>query len=78
MMHEIYHKWLFKINAVLLNFLFQLFSALIITIRNVSWAADPHIRMISEGSCDPEDWSNDCWKFSFDITGINYILKFKM
>ncbi len=31
------------------------FSTLII--RNVSWAANQHIRMISEGSCD--DWSND-------------------
>jgi len=30
--------------------------------------------MISEGSCGTEDewW---CWKFSFDITGIKYILK---
>ncbi len=36
----------------------QLFSALII-IRNVSWAANQHIRMISEESCDTEDWSND-------------------
>ncbi len=27
--------------------------------RNVSWAANQHIRMISEGSCDTEDWSND-------------------
>ncbi len=35
-----------------------LFSTLII-IRNVSWAANHHIRMISEGSCDSEDWSND-------------------
>ncbi len=34
----------------------QLFSTLII-IRNVS--ANQHIRMISEGSCDTEDWSND-------------------
>jgi len=25
----------------------------------VSWASDPHIRVISEGSCDTEDWSND-------------------
>ncbi len=23
-----------------------------------SWAANQHIRMISEGSCDSEDWSN--------------------
>ncbi len=28
-------------------------------IRNVSWAANQHIRMISEGSCDTEDWNND-------------------
>ncbi len=27
--------------------------------RNVSWAANQHIRMISERSCDTEDWSND-------------------
>ncbi len=32
--------------------------------------------MISEGSCDSEDWSNGCWKFSFAITEINYILKY--
>ncbi len=31
-----------------------------IIIRNVSWAPNHHIRMISEGSCDTEDWSNDC------------------
>ncbi len=34
----------------------QLFSTLLI---NVSWAANQHIIMISEGSCDTEDWSND-------------------
>ncbi len=33
-----------------------------------------HIRMISEVSCDTKDWSNDCWKFSFAITEINYVL----
>ncbi len=26
---------------------------------NDSWAANQYIRMISEGSCDTEDWSND-------------------
>jgi len=36
----------------------QLFLTLII-IRNVSWAPNQYIRMISEGSCDPEDGSND-------------------
>jgi len=35
----------------------QLFSTLII--RN---APNQHIRMISEGSCDTEDWSNDAKK----------------
>ncbi len=28
-------------------------------INNVCWAANQHIVMISEGSCDTEDWSND-------------------
>ncbi len=32
--------------------------------------------MISEGSCDTEDWSNGCWKFSFVNTGIHDILKY--
>jgi len=36
----------------------QVFLTLV-TIRNVSWAANHHIRMISEGSCDTEDWSNN-------------------
>ncbi len=30
--------------------------------------------MISEGSYDPEDWSSDCWKFSFAIPEIHFIL----
>ncbi len=34
----------------------QLFLAFII---NVSWAANQHIKMISVGSCDTDDWSND-------------------
>jgi len=40
------------------------FSTLIIIIK-VYRAANQHIRMISEGSCDTEDWTR-CWKFSFD------------
>ncbi len=32
--------------------------------------------MISEGSCDTEDWSNDAEKYSFLIAEINYILKY--
>jgi len=30
--------------------------------------------VISEGSCDPEDWSNDAENSAL-ITGTNYILK---
>ncbi len=30
--------------------------------------------MISEGSCDIEDWSNDAKKLGFAMTGIHYIL----
>ncbi len=26
-------------------------------------------RIIYKGSFDIEDWNNDCWKFSFGITG---------
>ncbi len=32
--------------------------------------------MFSEGICDTEDWNTGCWKFSFAITEINYILKY--
>ncbi len=39
----------------------ELFSALII-IRNVSWAENQYIRIISKGSCDTENWSNDAEK----------------
>ncbi len=31
--------------------------------------------MISEGSCDTEDWSNDADNAAL-VTGINYILKY--
>ncbi len=31
----------------------------LITIRNVYWAPKQYIRLISEGSCDTEEWSND-------------------
>ncbi len=36
---------------------------------------NPHIRKISEGSCDIKGWSNGCCKnVSFTITRIKYIL----
>ncbi len=34
-----------------------------------------HIRIISEGSRDTEDWINDGWKLTFTITERSYILK---
>jgi len=43
----------------------KMFLTLIIS-RNVSCAANQHIRMVSEGSCDTKKH----WKFSFAITGI--------
>ncbi len=43
---------------VSVKILSSLFSALII-FRHVSWAATQHIRVISERSCDTEDWSNN-------------------
>ncbi len=49
----------------------QLFN--IVNNNNCFWAANQHIRMISEGSCDTEDWSNDAENSAF-ITAINYIL----
>ncbi len=43
--------------------------------KKVSSTANHNIRMISEGSCDTKDWSNDAEKLAL-ITGINYILKY--
>jgi len=39
----------------------------LVIIRNVSEAANQHIRLISEGSCDKRHWSNDAL-----ITGITF------
>ncbi len=57
----------------------KLSSTTILNINNkkkFSWAPNQHIRMISKGSCDTEDWSNVCWKICFDITGINGVLEY--
>jgi len=37
-------------------------------------ASNHHIRLISEGSCDTDDWSNDT-DIQLCITWINYMLK---
>ncbi len=86
-MYNVTKYFKFKTNAVLLNFLFiksswklwfplkylatQLISTLLIR-RYVSWASNQNIRMISEGSCDTEDWSNDAENSAL-ITEINCI-----
>ena len=74
-------KIIFQINE-LLNFLFNkeywekcVHKYFVQLYTNVSWAADHHIRMISEGSCDTEDWSNDAENSAL-ITGINYFIKY--
>jgi len=52
---------LFQINVVLLNFqILKEFSKCIL-----SSTANHHIRMISEGTCDTEDWSNDTENSAF-------------
>ncbi len=45
--------------------------------QDISWVANRHIRMISERSCDTENWSNGCLKFSFAII-INGIFKYNI
>ncbi len=34
---------------------------------NIFWAANLHIIMISEGSCDTEDWNNDAENSIYSI-----------
>ncbi len=60
------HPWWIKVfysqifNGNVSLFTLKIWSSTtFIIIRNVSWAAYQHIRMISEESCDTEDWSND-------------------
>ncbi len=62
-----------QINVSLLNrsFFKKRNCTALIEIRNVCCAANQHIRMISEGSCDTEDL---ILKIQLYITEINYIL----
>ncbi len=34
------------------------------------------ISILMKWKRETEDWNNGCWKFSFAITGINYVLKY--
>jgi len=44
----------------------QLLSILVYKKRNVSWAANLNIRLISERSCDTEDWRKDVKNSAFN------------
>ncbi len=44
--------------------------------QRLSLCASIYIKIISEGTRGTEDWSKGYYKFSFAITGINYILKY--
>ncbi len=44
-------------------------STTVFNIVHISWAANQHIRMISEGPCNTEGWGKDA-----ENSGINYIL----
>ncbi len=46
----------FSLGSESFFFLFQIQISTLIKRRIVSWAANQHIRMISEGSCDTEEW----------------------
>ncbi len=61
--------WLFS------TFIINIFNNGVPIITDDNWAANQYIRMISEGSCDTEDWSNDAENSAL-ITGINYSLKY--
>ncbi len=60
-------KFIFQINAVLLNFVkkncimvsTKTWSSTLLSTLMIEMFLNQHIRMISEGSCDTEDWSND-------------------
>ncbi len=76
-----YHKRFLKIQKKIQMLFFWTFY-LTKNSENVSWLShkyetavfnidnNQHIRMISERSCDTEDWIQHC------ITGINYILQY--
>ncbi len=83
-----YKRFLFQIKAVLLNSLLSKeswkikcimvstkiwSSTTVFNIANTQRFLEQHIRMISEESCDIEDWSNDA-EHSALIKEINYIL----
>ncbi len=52
--------FLFQISAVLKNDGFNKILGSIYIHINMYWASNQCIRMICKGSCDTEDWSNDC------------------
>ncbi len=77
---KVFHRALIKLSICVIKCIListkkyltvQLFLTLIR--RKCFCAANQHIIMISEGSCDTEDRSNDVEKYNFAITFYNYI-----
>ncbi len=59
-----------NLGVVQFNYIMQyvqyLFIGFVMTlIRKISWAPNQHIRMISEGLCETEAWSNDAENSTF-------------
>lgn len=40
-------------------------------LRNAFWESNQHIKMISKGSRNTDDWSDDCWKFTSAVIRVN-------
>ena len=67
------HQTIMKTNAQFTKKIIKILFSTLKIIIDVYWAAN---HQISEGLHDTEDWSNDAENSAFDITGINYILKY--
>ncbi len=52
-MHHSFHKKILRITTFL-N----------IDYNKIAWAPHQQIKMIWDGWCDTEDWTNDCWNFA--------------
>ncbi len=61
--HSFHHSW--KENTKLFNCDIR---------KNISWAPNRHIRMISEESCDTEDWSKQLRYFQLEYILTVFIL----
>ncbi len=65
-----------KTGFVAQGHIFYMEAQLLSILSNVYWTSNHHIKMISEGSCDTKDWSNDAENSALQ-SGINYTNIFK-